>query len=464
MEIPVRPLRTIFCKPAWAIVIVLGIATGPAHAAPVDDFIRSEMQKLGIPRLSFAVIKDRKIVKLAGYGSANLETRSPATPDTIYKIASLSKPFIASALLLLAEDNKIKLDDKLSQYLEAAPESWKDITVRHLLTHTSGIPRDPADYHPYQEQKPMAVITSAYALPLSFQPGEKFLYSNVGYYILAQIIEKTTGGPWETFIADRMFKPAGLQVTRPLTTAVVPGRASGYDQVDGKLVNAENWIASRPSAAFLSSVRDLAKWDIYLDALRSRSPSRREQVRMLPKFPDGRTGEYGLGWYVESYLGHARIHHDGQYPGFRSTWERFEDDRLTVIILAKAGRPRVDSMALKVAGYYVAALAAPNFSTSLNLRTSSVESGSQATISFTLRAGKAAPKSVLELEIWDSENKAVNKQSKNGQDFAAGESRNFDFLWTPTKPGKYWINLAVYGPKFTPNYSWSEHIGVLTVN
>lgn len=440
------------------------VAPWQAHAAPVDDFIRSEMQKLGIPGLSVAVIKDRKIIKLAGYGSANLETGSPASPDTIYKIASLSKPFIASAMLILVEDNKIQLDDKVSQYLEGTPDSWRDITIRHALTHTSGIPRDPADYHPYQEQEPMAVIISAYALPLSFQPGEKFLYSNVGYYVLAQIIEKTTGGPWETFIADRMFKPASLQATQPLTTAVVPGRASGYDQANGKPTNAENWIAARPGAAFLSSVRDLAKWDIYLDTHKPLSPSSWEQIRTPPKFPDGRTGEYGLGWYVESYLGHARIHHDGQYPGFRSTWERFEDDKLTVIILANAGRPRVDSMALKVAGYYVAALAAPNFSTSLNLGTTSVDSGSQATISFTLRAGKAAPKSVLEMEIWDSDNKPVNKQSKYGQDFAAGEIRNFDFTWTPKRPGRYWINLGVYGPKFTPNYSWSEHIGVLTVN
>ncbi|MFA9342700.1 serine hydrolase, partial [Escherichia coli] len=89
---------------------------------------------------------------------------------------------------------------------------------------------------------------SAYTLPLSFKPGEKFLYSNVGYYILAQIIENATGAPWEGFVAARVFKPAGLQVTRPLTAAIVPDRAAGYDRVDGRLVNAENWVASRPSS------------------------------------------------------------------------------------------------------------------------------------------------------------------------------------------------------------------------
>jgi D-alanyl-D-alanine carboxypeptidase len=221
----------------------------------VDDLIKSEMKKLSIPGLSIAVIKDRRIVKLDGYGLANIETGTPATADTVYGIASLSKQFIASAILLLSEENKLRLDDGIGQYLEGAPESWKDITIRHVLTHTSGIPRDPTDYHPYQQQKPMAVITSAYALPLLFKPGEKFLYSNVGYYILAEIIEKTSGGPWEEFVSNHFFKPAGLQATRPLTDGIVPGRASGYDQANGKTINAENWIAARPSSAFLQRQR-----------------------------------------------------------------------------------------------------------------------------------------------------------------------------------------------------------------
>lgn len=448
---------------AWAFFVIAGISASPVRAEPVDDYIRSEMRKMGIPGLSIAVIKDGKIVKLEGYGSANLETNTPATPDSIYKIASLSKPFVAYAIQILAAEKKIGLDDKLSRYLTGTPESWKDITIRHVLTHTSGIPRDPTDYRPYDRQKPMAVITSAYQLPLSFRPGEKFLYSNVGYYILAQIVENVTGAPWEDFVTARVFKPAGLQVTRGLTEAIVPNRASGYDRIDGKLVNAENWIASRPSSAFLSSARDLAKWDMYLDSQRSRSPALWDQARTRPTLATGRAGEYGLGWYVESYLGHARIHHDGQYPGFRSTWERFEDDRLSIIILTNIGRARIESMALNVAGFYVPDLVAPTFDTSVKLSESIATTGAPVTIAFTLVAGKAAPNSALELEIWDSDNKAVYKQAKSGQDFRAGESRQIDFEWTPTKPGKYWVNLGIYGPKFAPNYAWSEHIGALIV-
>lgn len=453
----------LFRKLAGALLISMGMAAPPAHADPVDDLIGQEMEKMRIPGLSIAVIKDGKVVKLEGYGSANLETRTPATPDSVYRIASLSKPFIASAIQILAAEGKIGLDDPISRHLEGTPDSWKDITVRHLLTHTSGIPRDPADYHPYQDQAPMAVITSAYTLPLAFRPGERFLYSNVGYYVLAQIIANVTGAPWEEFVAARVFTPAGSQATRPLTTAIVPDRASGYDQVNGQWVNAENWIASRPSSAFLSSVRDLARYDIYLDDQRMRAPALWSQTRTPPILATGKPGEYGLGWYVESYLGHARIHHDGQYPGFRSAWERFEDDRLTIIILTNIGRARLESLALRIAGLYVPALVAPTFDTRAVLPSSGVARGLPVTIGFDVRAAKAAPGSVLELEIWDAENRPVHKQSLNGEDFVPGKSRRIKFSWTPDKPGTYWVNLGIYGPKFTPNYAWNEHIGTLTV-
>jgi len=444
-------------------VSILLNSNASAIAAPVDDFIKSEMRKLNIPGLSLAVIKDRKIIKLAGYGLANVETGTPATPDSVYKIASLSKPFIATAVLLLVDENKVRLEDKVSQYLDATPEAWKGITVRQVLTHTSGIPRDPADYRPYEQQKPAAVIAAATKLPLSFPPGEKFLYSNVGYYILAQVIERASGMPWESFVAGRVFKPAGLKVTQLLTASIVPWRASGYDLADGQLVNAENWIASRPSAAFLSSVRDLAAWDIFMDTQNPLSSSSWTQMHTPPKLKDGQAGEYGLGWYVESYLGHSRIHHDGQYPGFRSAWERFEDDKLTVIILSNAGRPRLDSMSLKVAGYFAPALVAPTFAVTTKLPAAVTVAGVPTNIGFTLQANKPAPKTVLELEIWDAQNKSVSKQNLTDQDVPGGEAKSFNFVWTPPKAGQYWVNLGIYGPKFSPNYSWREHAGALTV-
>ena len=151
------------------------------------------MREMNIPGLSLAVLRDGKVIKTSGYGVANIETDTPATAETEYRIASLSKQFIAAAVLLLVQDGKIKLDDKASLYLDQPPAAWEDITLRQLLTHTSGISRDPADYHPYVQQPITDVIHAAYALPLSFQPGQGWLYSNVGYYILAEVITKASG-------------------------------------------------------------------------------------------------------------------------------------------------------------------------------------------------------------------------------------------------------------------------------
>ncbi|MGZ3464136.1 MAG: serine hydrolase domain-containing protein [Gemmatimonadaceae bacterium] len=240
----------------------------------VDDFIRDQMRELRIPGLSIAVIKEGKIVKEAGYGLADVETNTPATPQTVYKAASLSKQFIGAAIMLLVQDGKLQLDDRASRFLDTVPDTWKDITIRELLTHTSGIVRDPVDYEPFRAQPITDVVRSAYSLPLNSQPGEKWLYSNVGYYVLAQIISNASGKPWDQFIAERLFVPAGMVSTRTTTTtAIVPNRASGYTRDGETIVDAENWIAVRPSGAFVSTVDDLARWDAFLDTTSALSPS-----------------------------------------------------------------------------------------------------------------------------------------------------------------------------------------------
>src|SRR5256885_5963067 len=231
----------------------------------VDDYVKKRMQEMHIPGLSLAVVKEGKIIKASGYGLANLETNTPATPETVYKTASLSKPFIAAAILQLMQEGRIGLDDKVSKYLDGSPDTWKEITIRHLLTHTSGIARDPSDYLSYNEQPVTDVIKSVYPVPLSFQPGEKWLYSNVGYYVLAEVITKVSGQAWNEFISERLLAPAHMTSTRTTTVKdIVPHRANGYQQRDNRMINAENWIAVRPSGAFLSTVLDLAKWDAFL--------------------------------------------------------------------------------------------------------------------------------------------------------------------------------------------------------
>lgn len=437
-----------------------------AEPDQVDEYVKQQMRELHIPGLSLAVLKEGRIVKASGYGMANVETNSLATPETVYKTASLSKPFIAAAILLLMQEGQIGLDDKVSKYLEGSPETWKEITVRHLLTHTSGIVRDPADYHPYSEQPITDVIQSVYPVPLSFPPGDKWLYSNVGYYALAEIITRVSGKPWDEFIAERLFAPAQMTSTRTTSvTDIVPRRANGYQQKESGMGNAENWIAVRPSGAFLSTVLDLAKWDALLDSVSPIKPSSRKLMWTPVTLNDKTSADYGFGWYVDSFLGRARMHQDGQFPGFRSDYERFEDDKLTVIVLANSDNASLASLAIKIAGFYASELATPPFSLSANVPAGPVKNGDPIIIKITAKDdGKAAPDSVVEMEIWDEAGHPVYKQDKQKESFGVGQTNNYTFVWTPTKTGTYTINIGAYGPRWTPSYAWKPKAAIITVN
>jgi D-alanyl-D-alanine carboxypeptidase len=349
-----KPLKKTFMRIVPMALLLLALACA-AGAQTLDEYVAAQMQWEHIPGLSLAVMKDGKIILAKGYGFANVETKTPATPETVYKIGSVSKQFIAAGVMLLVQDGKISLDDKASKYLEGTPDSWKEITVRHLLSHTSGIVRESPGFEPYKLQADLEVIKAAYALPLRFAPGEKWAYSNVNYYALAEIIHKASGKPWSDFIAERIFAPAGMKATTTTTDEIIPMRAAGYD-TKGKLHNAENWLAVRPSGAFISTVLDFAKWDAALYSDNILSAVSREQMWKPITLSSGETARYGLGWFTETFQGHRRIHHEGGIPGFSSDFERFVDDRLTVIVLTNVTNHDLEDLALRVAGFFAPAL------------------------------------------------------------------------------------------------------------
>lgn len=436
-----------------------------AAAAPLDSLVEKWMRDSRTPGLSLAVLRDGKLTTARGYGLANLETGTRVTPSTVFRIASLSKQFIATAIMLLVQEGRMSLDDHVTKYLSDAPVTWNDITIRQLLTHTSGLVRDPVDYHPYSEQPITDVIAAVYALPLASRPGDKWLYSNVGYYVLAEVISQVSGKPWDTFIAERLFAPAHMTATRTANvTDIVAQRASGYQWVNNTLVNAESWIAVRPSSAFLSSVLDLAAWDAYIDSTDPLSPASRRLMRTPAQLNDQTSVDYGFGWYVDSFLGRTRIHHDGQYPGFRTDYERFEDDRLSVIVLANSDQADLQSLAVKVAGFFAATLATPPFTLSAAVATQPVAGTSPVAVRIVAQDdGKAAPNSLVEMEIWDAAGKTIYKQHQSGENFDAGQTKTYTFDWTPTAVGTYSVNVGVYGPRWTPSYAWKEGAATITV-
>lgn len=340
----------------FAFVLLLALSTA-VQADNVDDYVKAQMERQHIPGVSIVVIKDQKIVKSEGYGLANVELNVPARPDTVYKIGSVSKQFLAAGIMLLVQDGKISLDDNIGKYLEGAPDTWKPITVRHLLTHTSGIVREAPGFDPLKIQNDADVIKTAYALPLRFTPGEKYEYCNVGYFTLAEIITRVSGKPWPDFLNERVFAPLEMNATRTTNvTELVPNRANGYIWRNGKLQNASIYFALRPSGALLSTVLDLAKWDAALQTGKLLKQSTLDEMWTPVKLNNGKTHPYGFGWELEPIGSHKKVNHGGSLPGFRAQLARFIDDKLTVVVLTNGDNANAGGIAIGVANFYIPGL------------------------------------------------------------------------------------------------------------
>jgi CubicO group peptidase (beta-lactamase class C family) len=289
-----------------------------------------------------------------------MELNSPARTDTVYKIGSASKQFIAAGIMLLVQDGKIAVDDRASKYLEGTPATWQSITIRHLLTHTSGLAREGPAFDPYKIQPDIDVIKSAYPLPLLFNPGEKHEYCNLGYFVLAEIIRRVSGRPWDEFLNERIFAPLGMTSTRSTSvSAIVPNRANGYVWSTDRFANAENWTASRPSGAFLSTALDMAKWEIALQTDRILKGPTKVEMWTPVALNDGKTAGYGFGWYLEDFppggfvTGVPSIWHGGSIPGFRAMFTRFPRHGLSVIVLCNLDGAALDSIVAGIAVRYV---------------------------------------------------------------------------------------------------------------
>ncbi len=275
--------------------------------------------------------------KTQGYGLANLELGTPATAETVFQIGSVSKQFIAAAVVLLSEDGKLSLDDPVTKYFGDAPDAWKGITVRHLLTHTSGLVRDTPDAQ-MKSQTVIEAIRGAYATPLAFAPGEKLQYSNMGYFALAEIITQAARKPWPQFCEERIFAPLGMTSTRTTTNDdLIPRRADGYVWREGRFINALNPAGVRPSGAFLSTAQDLARWDQALRTDRLFTAKQRELLWTPVTVNDGSTQPYGFGWEISKVGDHRLVRHGGSMFGFRSELSRYVDDGLTVVVLTNSG-------------------------------------------------------------------------------------------------------------------------------
>jgi CubicO group peptidase (beta-lactamase class C family) len=332
-----------------------------AEAKPpeqVDDVVKVEMQKQKIPGLSLIVLKDGKIVKAEGYGLANVELSVPATPKTVYQSGSMGKQFVATLVMMLVEESKLKLEDKIGKYLPGSPETWKDITIRHLLTHTSGVKNyGPLHLNFRKDYSDDQLVQIAAKLPLDFPPGEKWSYSNTGYVLLGIIINNATGKFYGDLLKEKIFGPLGMETARIISEAdVIPNRAAGYRLVAGNLKNQEYVSPSLNRTADGSlyfTVLDLAKWDaaLYTEKLLKRATL--EQMWTPVKLNNGKTHPYGFGWALGNSGGKRFVRHGGAWQGFVTFIVRHLDDKVTVAVLANRAGANPGAIADRVARFYL---------------------------------------------------------------------------------------------------------------
>jgi len=331
-----------------------------AFADQVDDYLKTAMARQHIAGLSLAVIQHGKIVKCRGYGMASLELRVPASPETVYELASLTKSFVSNVVFLLKQDNKLSLEDKLGSYIDDVPERWKAITIRQLLSHTSGIPDylnvDDVRHEFNHDATPEDIINVVKAVPLKIVPGAKWTYSNTDYVLLGMIIKKVSGETYDEFLAHRVFSPLHMTATRRDTPDdVVPNRASGYLWYGfGGLHNAD-FLRYR-DGGILSTVKDLAKWDAALSTDTLLTASTKREMWSPITLNDGSSYSHGLGWFIDRVNGHLHISHAGGDPESATMLARYPDDGLTVIVLANGGAANVFALDNGVAQCYVPSL------------------------------------------------------------------------------------------------------------
>jgi CubicO group peptidase (beta-lactamase class C family) len=311
----------------------------------VDASVEAQRKAQKIPGVGLAVCRDGKLLKASGYGLANVELDVPVTPETIFQTGSVGKQFTSMAVMMLVEEGKIGLDDKLSKYIPASPAAWKDVSIRHLLTHTSGI----ADYGGeedtmgkgvinFRKDYPEDELVQAFAkMPMDFAPGEKWSYSNTGYVLLGIVIHKASGEFYGDFLQERIFRPLGMTATRIISEAdIVPHRSAGYRLVKGELKNQE-WVSptlnTTADGALYTNVLDLAKWDAALWERKFVKPSSYEAMWTPVKLNDGKTHPYGFGWFLDNKNRRRAVSHDGAWQGFTMSIVRYLDDHLTIIVM-----------------------------------------------------------------------------------------------------------------------------------
>ncbi|WNG34381.1 beta-lactamase family protein [Archangium violaceum] len=351
------------------VVFVLGLLSSLPSAAHdslrerIDAFVRAEQKRQNVPGLAVAVVSHGKVVLARGYGSAHLEHQVPVTTDTLFQSASLGKQFTAMAVMLQVEAGRISLSDSITKYFPDAPATWAPITIRHLLTHTSGI-RDLQglldERKDYTDEEFERLI---FALPLDFPAGLRWNYSNSGYVLLGLLVNRVAGTSYVNVLGEHVFKPARMKTARGISEAdIIPNRAAGYRLVRGEVKN-QRWVSpslnTTGDGSLYFSLKDLLAWDAAVDARALLTRGNWREILTPVKLDSGASYAYGFGWFVEERNGKPLHQHTGSWQGFKTAYFRFLGDSLSVIVLANLNNADPEAFVNGIAAVVNPALAVP---------------------------------------------------------------------------------------------------------
>ena len=312
----------------------------------VDSVATAAVAEHRTAGVSIAVVRSGRPVLAKGYGFADLENDVPATPETVYRIGSITKQFTSAAIMRLVEQGKLSLDDTLQKFLPSVPSQGNRVTVRHLLNHTSGI-RSYTSLGPKWQRvmrldlAPDSMVALFAGEPFDFAPGSAYRYNNSGYFLLGVIIERLSGKPYGQHLQDEFFTPLGLRNTVYCDQApLIKRRAQGYTpRPGGQFVNAEPLSMTQPYAAgsLCSTVTDLATWALALSSGKVVSPASYALMTTPGTLNDGKPITYGFGLGTGVLGGHRQVSHNGGINGFVSELHHYPDDSLVTVVLTNTG-------------------------------------------------------------------------------------------------------------------------------
>ncbi len=349
-DLPRRDRGRLFRRSVSLVLVICasGFAAGcraPATLPEVVDGYAPQFVRDDGPGLAIAVLQRGEVVLESCFGRADLRDSSAVGPDTCFYLASVSKPFTAMAVMLLVQDGRIELEDPVTGHFPEAPASWSGITVHHLLTHQSGL-REYLELPAVVGWTNQDVLDFAVGTAPEFPPGHRYAYSNTGYVLLAMLVERVSGTPFDVFVRNRIFAPLGMQrsVVYGESRPVVPDRAVGY-LPDGALHDYP--LRTMGDGGFFCSLRDMETWVLALGDSRMLSAEALELV-----FTSHAELGYGYGWFVGELRGRRRLHHAGALVGYATHVTWIPEEQLAVIVLSNGTfRDEVPELAYRVLSF-----------------------------------------------------------------------------------------------------------------